>query len=83
MKLDIPKEILAESFLSILYRLKITTYEILLLFYCMPAGKSSRKFVLFMISEYNLKTVYNKSFQGFRGGGGGGLKAIGSPMSLP
>lgn len=72
MKLDIPKEILAD-------KLKITTYEILLLFYCMPAGKSSRKFALFMISEYNLKTVYNKSFQGFRGG----LKAIGSPMSLP
>lgn len=50
MKLDIPKEILAD-------KLKITTYEILLLFYCMPAGKSSRKFALFMISEYNLKTV--------------------------
>lgn len=73
MKLDIPKEILAD-------RLKITTYEILLLFYCMSAGKSSRKFALFMISEYNLKSVYNKSFQ-WRGGGG--VKAIGSPMSLP
>lgn len=49
----------------------------------MPAGKSSRKFAPFMISEYNLKTVYNKSFQGFRSGGGGVLKTIGIPMSLP
>lgn len=74
MKLDIPKEILAD-------KLKITTYEILLLFYCMSAGKFSRKFALFMISEYNLKTVYNKLFQGR--GWGGGVKAIASPMSLP